>query len=170
MSYTNPDRPGVMHRMLAAVGLRRGEKTLALPAPDGFVDPAGEASPDAAFAPAERGDAVAGTPDPSVRGDTPRGAAQRSPADTGDSLDDQLRRVREVLEEHDPLAPRATRPAAPAAPPRERVSLTVRLETPIDADVLAGSPGRPSRIAEATLSQLPEGARIVGLVVETYVD
>lgn len=205
MSYRQ-ERPGVMRRMLAAVGIGR-DRTLALPSPEHFPDsdetaaappPAPGYEPPFVYAPNSGKDAgddlrdmIEGYDPAAVRtatGDAQRAAAASdgspAPAESGpapaapvtppDELGEQLRRVRRVLEENDPLAPKpARRKATPPPPPppvRERVSLTVRLETPIDSDVLAGSPGRPSRIAEATLAQLPPGARIVGLVVETYVD
>lgn len=80
-------------------------------------------------------------------------------------MEERLRRVRRVIEENDPLVPASERPAP--APEVEIVALSVRLATPVDAAALDADPTRSHRVNAAVLAQLPEGARIVALVVET---
>ena len=155
----SPPQPGAFRRALSALGAigRRKPAQLQLPAPVQHDEGAGtrEAYPPVA-------------PDATPRSERDRHSLGSSTPDVAsDDLGDQLKRLRKVIEDHDPLA-RAEAPAAPAAPaPVPTVALNVRLATPLGADEIGLDPELPPRIVNAVLAQLPAGARIVALVVET---
>lgn len=155
--------PGLLRRaFLAMTGKGRHKpRTLALPAPPFASDPAH--SPLETDGSGEGPDTTATTNGGDANRDAPSAASRTQ------DIEDQLRRVRQVIEENDPLVPPSQRAASRAAaePEPEVVALSVRLATPMDAATVDADPTHSHRINAAVLAQLPAGARITALVVET---